>query len=122
MALGKKTGGRDFKPGVVTNPNGRPKLPEELKAARALNKQELERLLNEYLSMPIQEIKAKASDPTTPSLHVIVAKIVAEAISKGDQQRLGFLLDRLIGPVPKSLDVKSEEGLVLVVKDYADKK
>ena len=30
MALGKKTGGRNFKKGVVSNPNGRPKSGESM--------------------------------------------------------------------------------------------
>ena len=38
----KKTGGRNFVPGVVTNPNGRPKTPPELKALRRLTKAEFE--------------------------------------------------------------------------------
>jgi len=37
MAKGKKTGGRDFKPGVVANPNGRGKTDPEVKEALQAN-------------------------------------------------------------------------------------
>lgn len=99
MANGEKTGGRDFQPGQSGNPNGRPRLPEDLKAARRLNKVELDRILNEYLHMSLNEIKERASNPDTPALEVMVAKVVAEAIKRGDEKRLGFILDRLVGPV-----------------------
>lgn len=123
MALGKKTGGRNFEPGVVTNPNGRPKLPEDIKEARKLNKEEIERLLNSYLGLTQEELKSKLQDPKTPTLELLMARIVVEAIKKGDERRLDFLLNRLIGPVPKSLDVKSEDGsgFRVVIEDYVKK-
>lgn len=124
MAKGVKTGGRDFKPGQSGNPNGRPPLPEEVRIARSLNKAEFERIVNEYIHMSLVEIQDRAKDPSTSALEVIIAKIVAEAIKRGDERRLGFILDRLIGPVPKNVQLDSEEGkgFEIVIKDYTKKK
>lgn len=113
MAIGKKTGGNDFKPGTSGNPNGRPRLPDDIKAARKLNKVELERLLNRYIHMPISEIQRLLKIPIesneTPSIEVLIAKIVAEGIKRGDEKRLGFLLDRLIGPVKMKVSLDGGE-------------
>lgn len=109
MAYGRKTGGRNFKPGQSGNPNGRPVLPEEIKEARRLNKAEFERILNQYIHMPLEDIKTRASDPTTPALEVLVAKILAEGIKRGDEKRLNFIVDRLVGPVKRKVSLDGGE-------------
>lgn len=109
MATGVKTGGKDFSPGESGNPDGRPPLPEDLKAARKLNKTELERILNEYIHMSLTEIQRRAGHPETSALEVLVAKVLAEGIKRGDEKRLGFLLDRLVGPVKRSVSVEGGE-------------
>ncbi len=56
MAIGKKTGGRDFKPGQSGNPKGRPKfsivsiIREKLQAVSEDEKQSVaEQLIDEYI-------------------------------------------------------------------------
>ncbi len=105
MANGFKSGGRDFSPGESGNPNGRPALPEDLNDARRLNKSELERILNESIHLTAEELGARIKAPTTTSLELIVLKIIAAAVNRGDERRLGFLLDRLVGPVPKKVQL-----------------
>lgn len=115
--MAKKENPRAFKPGQSGNPNGRPPLPPDLKGARQLNKIELERMLNECIYLSASEIKSQLQDPTTPAIRLIVLKIVGEAISKGDEKRLNFLLDRLIGAVKKEIDLGGE-GIEIVIRDY----
>jgi hypothetical protein len=100
MAIGKKTGGRDFKPGQVTNPNGRPRVPPDLKQSRKLNKEKFERTLNKYMHMTAPEIMKVVKSSDTPMLDMIVAKIIGKAFQDGDHRRLEFLLARLIGSAP----------------------
>ena len=38
-------------------------------------------------------------DPNTKALELLIGKIMAEAISKGDHMRMNFILDRMIGKV-----------------------
>lgn len=114
MAIGKKTGGRNFEPGKSGNPKGRPRLPEDIKEARALNQIELTRILNKYLYMPIEEIKRELAKPNTPALEVAVGKVLAAAINKGDQKRLDFILSRTVGSVKKVYEVTGAGGSPLL--------
>jgi len=94
-----------FKPGVSGNPAGRPKIPDDIKQAKRLNKLEVERLMNKFMAMTKDEISQSINDPTTPALEIMIGSIIAKAVSHGDPVRLNFLLDRLIGKVKDELDV-----------------
>lgn len=98
--MGKGRGpGRPFEKGKTGNPKGRPQLPIDLKQARTVTKLELERILNRFLTMTAQELAAAMTDPRTTVLEAIVLTIATKALQGGDQVRLNFLLDRLIGKV-----------------------
>lgn len=99
IARGQKTGGRDFKPGQSGNPKGPPKLSPDVKAARKINRLEFERVATEMLNKTADEIKATAKDPQTRGLELIVSTILMKGIQNGDQFRLNFFLERLIGKV-----------------------
>ena len=131
MAKGRKTGGKNFMPGVVTNPNGRPRLPEDIKTIRELTQAEFTRVSNKYLQMSSEEIEAIVKEPSTPMLELMVASIISKAVIYGDQNRLNLLLDRLIGKVPipvarsadpqileklKDLESKTDEELLAMIK------
>lgn len=129
MARGKKTGGRDFPPNNIANPDGRPKVPEDVKAAQKLTKNAFILVTNKYLSMTKEEIKRAATDPKTPSLELMIAGLISKAVNEGCQKRLNFLLERLIGKVPTSVDVSGEvkttsvsDALTKVMSDPATAK
>jgi hypothetical protein len=89
-----------FKKGKSGNPAGRPALIPELKGARQLNRIELERILNRCAFLSVAEIKALANDRKGVSIFEgIVAEILFRAWESGDQWRLEFILNRLIGRV-----------------------
>lgn len=106
MAYGRKTGGRDFQPG---NP-GRPPLPEDLKQARKLLRDDFERISHGLLQLSKTKLQEVMKDPDTPALELLVASIIAKGVSGGDQHRTEFLLDRLIGPVPKAVEISDPDG------------
>ena len=86
----------------MLNPNGRPKIPEDLKDARKMNKFDFELTLLQYLRKTETELKTICDDNRTPALDLIVCKVILEAAAIGDAKRLDFLLTRLIGkPVEK---------------------
>lgn len=95
MAKGKKTGGRDIKPGQVLNPKGRPKLGTAVTD-----------LLREKL--PASEF----------------ATIVAEQVRKGNESIIKHVYDRLEGKVPDKHELTGEDGkdlsIEVVIKDVAD--
>ncbi len=103
MGKGFKAGGKDWKPGESGNPNGRPKVPSDVKQARKLNKVKVERILNRFLAMDRQELERIKTDPSTPILDLFVAGLVAKGVSQGDHKRLEFIFDRLVGKVTEKV-------------------
>lgn len=108
MARGKKTGGRDFKPGESGNPAGQTPLPADIKEARKLNKQEIERVLNKFLHLPLEELAAFVQDKRSPVLESLVARILLEAIKRGDQVRLEWVFQRLVGKIEEKINMTGE--------------
>ncbi len=71
--------------------------PQDLADARKLTKAKLTGLLNKHLWYTKDEAKVVVQDPDTPMLEILIASIVNKAIVQGDEKRLNFILDRLIG-------------------------
>jgi hypothetical protein len=88
-----------FKKGQSGNPNGRPKLPEDLKKVKLLSDAEIKRLMAAFAQMTTEDIQGFSTDLKKPVLHVLLARIYLKAIEDGDQRRLDFILDRTIGKV-----------------------
>lgn len=105
IAIGKKTGGRDFKPGQSGNPKGRPPVPPDLLAARKVNQFEFERIVNRLLFMSRAELLRVAKDPETPALECMLAKHVRIAAITGDWRRIEAICGRTIGKVDTRVKV-----------------
>jgi hypothetical protein len=110
---GRKTGGRDFRPGESGNPRGRPKMPKEVKAIRKLSQESVELLLNKYLSMKFKDLKELIETQESDSADMLVATVIYKGITKGDHYRLDFLLNRLIGKVTDKVEVKVPRATVI---------
>lgn len=104
MATGFKSGGRNFQKGVVTNPKGRPRIPEDLKDAGRLTKPELERLMNKMLSMQPGELTKQLKSGELTCKEMLIGTIISKGIIHGDQHRLDFILNRLIGKVKEQVE------------------
>lgn len=102
MARGKKTGGRDFQPGNPGGPGPTP-TPPDLKETQKLTRVKVARLMNKYSHLSVQELRKIVQDPNTLAIDALVCSVLGTGISKGDHQRLTFLLDRLIGPVTQKV-------------------
>lgn len=103
-----KPRGKPFKPGNPGGP-GRPNVPEDIKAARQLNSVEFERIVNKYLYMTGGELMALVESTEAPkrlpAIEMMLVSIIAKSINDGDQQRLNFILDRIIGRVPVKVSI-----------------
>jgi len=86
-----------FKSGNKANPFGRPTLPPEIKAVRALNQLELERILNKVVYLTAPELKALTKSKTEPAFMVGAAKMVEKFVKYGDIFVFNVVLDRLVG-------------------------
>ena len=93
-----------FAKGQSGNPGGRTKMPPEVKEARKLNRQTMELALNKFLHWETDKLAEFLRDKTNPVLEMIIAKILLESMIKGDQIRLNFIFDRLIGKVSDKVE------------------
>jgi hypothetical protein len=111
-----------FKPGAKPGP-GRPRVPDEVKEARKLTKVLFEEIVHKFTAMSKQELTAHLQNPNTPTLELMVGMVVKEAIVRGDQTRLNFLLDRIVGKVKEHHEHSGSDGepIKFIVEDYRDK-
>lgn len=122
MAKGKKTGGRDWQKGMIQKAGpGRPAVSPQIKAIKQLNATKLAELLNEFINMDKEALIAKSKDPSTTVFELIICSILKNAYDKGDQQRINFILDRLVGKVKDQVE-HSGDGFKIILEDYLSKK
>lgn len=123
--IGRKTGGRDFLPGNKIGAKGRTPAIPEVKEVRALNHVTVPLVIDRYMKMDLEELKAVMQRPGTPAVEMIIAKVIVEAIRKGDQQRLSFLFDRLLGKQTESVRVEGgmlHLGVLKLINKINDEK
>jgi hypothetical protein len=130
MAVGRKTGGKNFKPGQCGNPSGRPKVPEDVKAARELNKAGVQLAASKLANMTVTQLRAMIQDPNTPVLEMMFGSVILKCITTGDSGRLELILNRTAGKVVERVEVKTlkkfedmtdEELTAFVLAAYAGK-
>jgi len=90
---------KPFKPGESGNPRGRPRIRDNLKEVKLLSKTEMRRLIQKIVDMTPEELEVISKDKTVPALEMMLASVAYEAIRKGDQAKINFLLERTIGKV-----------------------
>lgn len=122
MAKGKKTGGRNFEVGHPPM-GGRPRLPDDVKEARALTRADLDRHLTRFMAMGPNELAEVRKNPNSTMLELLIISVMTHGVNKGDQQRLGFLLERLssIGKVKERVEVSGEVKLLDLVLPTPEK-
>lgn len=120
MAQGIKTGGRDIQKGQALPGAGRPPLPPDIKSARKLNRAEFEAIANKYLFMGIRDLRDAMANQDLPMLEMAICSLLVKAASLGDQKRLGFILDRLLGKVSAN-DSQPEEVTFSLKYNVGDK-
>lgn len=104
-----------FKPGKAPGP-GRPRSSPELKAIRKLTKNTFEETANKFIFLTKAELSERLLDLTTPMLDHMVGKIIQEAVKHGDQSKLSFILDRLIGKTTEKHELTGINGGPIDIK------
>lgn len=103
MAIGKKTGGRDFQKGNKYS-LGRPKLPEDMKSIALISKDLLKRTIFKYLDKtPIELEKIFREVDKQKAIDLIIIKFIFEAL-KGDHYKAEWLMVRSVGRVTTEED------------------
>ena len=104
--IGKTAGSKktQFKKGVSGNPKGKPKLPADLKEARAYYSGDIENIIYKYLDSTREQLQLTYKDPLTPMKDLCIIKLLLLCIEKGDQNRFDFVLNRSIGKAIDKID------------------
>lgn len=99
------------KGGPSFNPNGPLPVGDAQKAVRKLTRLEFETIGNKFLKMTTEDMeRAFANKAKMPVIEVCIMSILYHAIKEGDQKRLDWITDRLIGsPVRKYAVVVHEQ-------------
>lgn len=87
---------------------GRPPDPPELKEAKRLNKTNFELLINKYLWASDADLAAALADSSLPKIERIMIRILQEADGGGDQGRMEWVTQRLIGKVKDQVEVSAK--------------
>ena len=106
MAKGKKTGGRNFKPGQVANPKGGGALSPETRAIRKITQEHIQDVADVILDGNIGKLGDLARDPESSVLKVWLAKAAAEGIKKGDIHPLEVILNRTMGKPKENVSLE----------------
>ncbi len=105
MALGKKSGGKDFKKGNVPKSPGRPKMPETLKNLQRLTKTSFEEIVTKYIFCSLDQLAAFKKRTDIPAMDAWIVAIVFKGITTGDWGGNEWIAQRLIGKVKDQVDV-----------------
>lgn len=109
MAQGNPNPKNQFQPGQCGNPNGRPRLPEDLKVVTKLSPAVLKALIDKIAATSLEDLQSLHEAGVTNKWGLLEATVVSiwmKALREGDHNRLNFILDRSrIGRVKESLDV-----------------
>jgi hypothetical protein len=105
-----------FKKGKSGNPEGRPKLPEELREANKLTKATAVSLMNQFLYTDINELEEILSDKTKPVIQHIICGVAMRA-TQGDNKCADWFMDRLIGKVSDRVEHKGATPVLITYSD-----
>lgn len=86
---------------------GKRAVPKDLQQASNLTKTMLKGVINKHLWMTQHQLKEAMKNKTTPMIELVVGSIIHKAVVDGDERRLDFILNRMIGKVTEQVDIKS---------------
>jgi len=115
MTLGRKTGGRNFQKGQISNPNGGPNMPKEIREARKLSQNEFVKIACNLIKSTRSELQYVLDNEETTALELMIGNIIVKAIDDKDHQRAEFLLNRIIGRVAIQADINMTQDKTPVV-------
>ena len=105
---------KKWKKGQSGNPSGAKKLPEDLKEAKSkYSKQVIKALLAQCLDKKVTELEEILKDKNNKVIDHLIGRIALLGIVKGDQARLSFILDRMIGKVTEEQELKVIEPFII---------
>jgi len=116
--IDKKTGkqrkmpknGNRFKKGESGNPNGRPAIPQDVRHMKKLTVEEFQKIIMRFLWLPVEDVDKINANRKSLVIDALMASIITRAINEGCIQRMGFLMDRLLGKMSINMPVHIHQG------------
>lgn len=106
MAYGRKTGGKNFEPGNKLG-KGRPRLDDQFKEIKNLDKDIFKKTIAKYLSIDVEELESSLRSIKEKKVKVFDAYIIT-LIAKGMQTQdvsiMEWLATRSVGKVKDEVD------------------
>ncbi len=99
--------GKPWKKGKSANPNGRPKIPDDVKAGRKLTDIEFERACGKILFMSVEKLEELIEDENTNVLEALVARILEKGIKESSRVELNYFIERFLGKVAENHNVQT---------------
>jgi hypothetical protein len=84
---------------------GTKKVHRDIVVANSMTKTKLEGLLNLHLWMDQKQLRTAMRATSTPMINRAIASIIMKAVDNGDEKRLGWILDRLIGKPKEEINI-----------------
>lgn len=94
-----------FKKGQVGNPRGCAGNLRRVPALKKYTKEQLLNILNELLTLTMDELAELINNPETPVIKVIIARAFERDKAKGDLLNLDRILDRIYGRATQDVNV-----------------
>lgn len=91
--------------GQVLNPNGRPKLPEEV---RAMKEASIEQLIVSYHKFAFTDVKEIKNNPPVNLIEQGVLQTISNFANSGEVDHISKIWDRVLGKPLESIDVTSK--------------
>lgn len=84
-------------------------MPIEQVEVRKLTRARLEAILHKYLDSKADDLKAILKTPgDLPMIELMVVSVMSKSASLGDQNRMDYLLSRLLGKVPDRVEFEDK--------------
>lgn len=97
--------------GVSGNPKGPPKLSEEVRQFRKMDRREVSRMIRRWGQLTVAELQAAEKDKSTTMLDRYIISLYLKGEKKGNPINFDILLNRAIGKVPNEeiVDISSTD-------------
>ncbi len=113
----KRVIGRPFQKGNKMG-KGRQKTSEEVKYVSKLTREEIVRTMSGLIHLKLPELEVLLKDKDKTVHELMLARVLVEAIKKGDNQRIEWFYQRTVGKMREQLDVSVTHNLHDQFIDY----
>lgn len=80
----------------------------------------MERCLSEYLQLSPAQLSKIKNDPESTMLQLFVVSVITHGVNKGDNVRLNFLLEQMLGKIADKVNVMAVGHVVHSALPFSD--